>query len=185
MDGLIRWLLGSALRVAVLAGGLALLALLVSAWLHGRPRRWRLAAGDALLVGSMALVALVTLVPVPVGDQPDRINLLPFRDLAWAAQGRVDAGLALVGLTGNVLLFVPLGAAAALRFPAARLASIVVIGLTWSLAVEAGQALLDIGRLADVTDVLVNTGGTALGAWLWRSLASAQAEPHAEMDDQR
>jgi glycopeptide antibiotics resistance protein len=63
----------------------------------------------------------------------------------------------------NILLFIPLGilvSALAWRLPA-----VLCLGLGLSLCIEVTQYLLDIGRTADVNDVMENTLGTLLG-WL-------------------
>jgi glycopeptide antibiotics resistance protein len=41
-----------------------------------------------------------------------------------------------------------------------------------SLAVEATQAIMGTGRLADITDVLANTAGATLGAALWGAISA-------------
>jgi glycopeptide antibiotics resistance protein len=167
MYGLGQWLLDSALAAVLMLGLIAIGGLLLVAR-RGRAR-WRSAAADGFLVFAIGLVALFTLLPARFGEQPDRVNLLPFRDLLWAMQGRVDLGIAIAGLLGNLALFLPLGLALAMRSPSRHRLQLIGAGLAVSLAVEAGQALLDIGRLADVTDLLLNTLGAAVGIWLWRS----------------
>jgi len=176
-----RWALDTALGAGVMVGVVGLATLAMMALRTGAAGRRR-ALADGLVLAAVGMVMLFTLVPARIGEQPDRVNLLPFRDLVWAAQGQVDAGLALAGVAGNLALFVPLGIALAIRWPSGPGPRLVALGLAVSLAVESGQALLDIGRLADVTDVLVNTAGTALGIWLWRWFGSRDAgrQPEAE-----
>ncbi len=171
MYSLGRWLLDTIPGVVAMLG-LVMLGSLLLASVRGRAR-WRSAAADGLLLAALGLVVLFTLLPARLGEQPDRVNLLPFRDLIWAMQGRVDLGLAIAGLLGNLALFVPLGLALAVRHPARPTLQLIGAGLAVSVAVEAGQALLNIGRLADVTDLLLNTLGAAGGIWLWRSLSPA------------
>ncbi len=168
MYSLGRWLLDTAPGVAAMLGLVILGSLLLGA-ARGRAH-WRSAAADGFLLSAIGLVVLFTLLPARFGEQSDRVNLLPFRDLIWAVQGRVDLGLAVAGLLGNLALFLPLGLALAFRHPSRPTLQLVGAGCAWSAAVEVGQALLNIGRLADVTDVLLNTLGAAVGIWLWRSL---------------
>jgi glycopeptide antibiotics resistance protein len=83
-----------------------------------------------------------------------RLNLVPF---AFGPHPTLFEPLA------NILLFVPLGillSALAWRLPAALGA-----GFGLSLCIEVTQYLLDIGRTADVNDVMENTLGTLAG-WL-------------------
>jgi glycopeptide antibiotics resistance protein len=47
----------------------------------------------------------------------------------------------------------------------------VLLAALVSIGVEAAQAVMNVGRLADVTDVMANTGGAAIGVVLWGMLA--------------
>lgn len=80
----------------------------------------------------------------------------------------------LVDLAGNVVVFVPLGAALALalsRRPARTwLALTTLAGAGLSLAIELAQSLIPT-RVAALEDWLLNTVGVVLGALLVRCLA--------------
>ena len=145
MTSLGRWILDSVPAMVAMVGLVAGASLLLLGW-RVRSRSWRAAAsttlGDAALMASLGLVALLTLTAAPIGAQPDRVNLLPFRDQLWALEGRLDATIALATLLGNVALFVPLGVALAARSPARRGWMLVLLGMAVSVGVELVQALL-------------------------------------------
>ncbi len=160
-------IVGMTLLVGVVA--LALAAV------RAHSRGWRTAARatvpDAVLLVALGTIAILTLGD-PMGPQPDRINLIPFRDQFWALQGEIDPALATATLLANVVLFVPLGAALAARFPVSSGWALVAVAAFISLTVEGAQAVLDLGRLADVTDVLANSAGAAVGIAAWSSISA-------------
>jgi glycopeptide antibiotics resistance protein len=98
------------------------------------------------------LAALLFMTMRPSSGQGTLLNLVP---LTFQGPGAVvDAVL-------NVGVFVPLGlllVAAGIRFPVALL-----IGLLLSVGIELSQYLAQVGRTADVNDLLTNTTGTVLG----------------------
>lgn len=151
------------MAVKDMAVAVAIAALLVAASAVGvalaRARRGvalrpaLVAAGiDAALVLALITVGVLTL--WPAADDPTdraRLILVPFR----SSPGN---------LVGNVLLFLPVGAFAALRLPvfdSARRTGLAAAAL--SLSVEAVQYLFVPGRHADITDVIGNTAGALLG----------------------
>jgi glycopeptide antibiotics resistance protein len=169
--------------VDAVPGFLALAALVTAlsatlAWWRSRRVGWRAAVAgtlpDATLFVALAAIAALTL-GEPLDAQPDRVNLLPFRDVLWALDGRVEPAVAVTGLVANVLLFVPLGSALAVRHPRASTWWIAGVAGGVSLAVEVAQMLMNTGRLADITDVLANTAGAVLGAGLWAVIASGDS----------
>lgn len=84
---------------------------------------------------------------------------------AWVARSRglrrAVVVASRVALAGNVVMFVPIGALAALAFRSGWWRA-TVSGVALSLLVELLQLVL--GRSADVDDVLLNSCGAALGA---------------------
>jgi glycopeptide antibiotics resistance protein len=176
---LLSWFLAAVPAFLALAAVIAVLSL-AAAWWRSRRAGWRAAIAatfpDVVLLVALAAIAVLTL-GEPSGPQPDRINLLPFRDQMLALRGEVDAAIAAATLFANVALFVPLGAALAARHPEASGWWLIGVAAAVSLAVEAAQAVMNIGRLADVTDVLANTIGAALGAALWK-IVSAGDKPN-------
>ena len=173
MATLLDWFLAAI--PAILAFGALTLAVVLAliAW-RARRRGWRAALGatapDGVLVMALGAIAILTLGD-PMGPQPDRVNLIPFRDQWWALQGLIDPALATATLVANVLLFVPLGAALSARHPEVGGWRLVVVAAGVSIGVEAVQGVMDTGRLADVTDVLANAAGAAIGVVLWGMLA--------------
>ena len=130
-------------------------------------------AADAALVLALCAIVFVTLRPF---DADNDLELVPFADLAGGIVHR-DAGSlreAVVGAVGNVLLFVPLGAALALRGASLRLGA--GVALLVSGSVELAQLVVP-GRTTAVDDVVLNVAGAAVGlaltkAWLRRSRVS-------------
>jgi len=115
------------------------------------PRR---AAAAACVAAAALAIAALTL--FPVGNAPRRpIELC----LVCGERGLADAIL-------NVVLFVPLGAALALRGTSAGRAAL--LGAAFSAAVELCQHLVP-GRDPSPADILFNTLGTALGFAVLRS----------------
>lgn len=163
---------GFAVMCLVLAVGLGL-RLAVRRLPRARDRRHTLAmtALDSALVGAIALVVAMTLLPRHGGPSmlgqefgSTQVNLVPFatieRFLRWGTPTQQFNNLVL-----NMALFVPFGWAMALkareRFP---LVVALLTGALLSASVEAGQYLLPIHRSADVDDVLLNVVGTLVGA---------------------
>ena len=178
MDHLIGW--G---RDALLLFGVAsVLALAVSVALvrwRSRTASRRVAvtstAIDVALVLSLVAIGVVGLRPglgLPGGFE--QWNLVPFRDLARAIDGR-PWGLeaAVVGIAGNLVLFVPWGFLFALRFRRRSWRTLLLVTLAISAGVELWQALTATGRSSDVTDIVVNTAGGLVGYALGRAVTGA------------
>ena len=116
------------------------------------------------------LVALLYMTLRPAGSRV-RINLVP--DLGGADFSAFDT-------LANVAVFVPLGlilAAAGWKALGA-----VAAGFAVSLAVEVLQFIVDVGRAADVNDLITNTAGSALGwtiCWAIRAGRRGRAQPTA------
>jgi VanZ family protein len=161
--------------VALMAGLIAVPVTALRARDGGWPEAWRTTLPEAVLLVALSTIAILTLGD-PMGPQPDRINLIPFRDQFWALQGEIDPFLATATLIANVVLFVPLGAALAARFPSSSGWGLVAVAAFVSLTVEGAQAVLDIGRLADITDVLANSFGAAIGVATWSGLLGERAD---------
>ncbi len=118
------------------------------------PWLWWLAAG-----GVAAWLLWMTLRPNP----SVAADLSPLTDRA-AARG-ISHRL-LIGLTGNVVVFVPLGATLALALQGSlrrRALGATLLGAALSLVIELAQAALP-SRVSALDDWLLNTAGTAIGA---------------------
>lgn len=110
-----------------------------------------LAAGRLLLPASLLVILALTLAPFP--GRPV---------LGWSIC--LFCGVQFTSLTLlNVALFVPFGAALGARGVA--IARAVGLGFALSLAVEFSQSFIP-GRASTLGDLLWNTTGAALGAWL-------------------
>lgn len=87
--------------------------------------------------------------------------------LTTAAARRGISPYALISLAGNVVVFIPLGAALALAVggasPWRRFALATLVGAGFSLLIEAAQSAL-VTRVASPGDWLLNTLGTMVGA---------------------
>ena len=132
---------------------------------------------DVGLLLSIALICVVGLRPGrgnPGGFE--QWNLVPFRDLARAIDGR-PWGLepAVAGVAVNVAVFVPWGLFFALRFPRTRWWSFLALTLAASTAIEIWQAFNATGRSSDVTDIITNTAGGLVGYAIARGLQRAHA----------
>lgn len=123
----------------------------------------RTTALDLALVTWLALALLVTVVPMGRSGRPP-IGFIPFLDaLDRIARGFSSPADEATDIVLNVLLFMPIGAWAALRFGRRRMAAAIAGGALLSIGIEVSQALEAAGRFASTTDVLTNTSGTALG----------------------
>ena len=156
------------------------------------PRRHAAASAtiDVAFLLSLVVIGVLGLRPglgLPGGFE--QWNLVPFRDLARALDGR-PWGMqpAVVGLLGNLLLFLPFGFVSAVRFRRLTWPAMFALALAIAVGVELWQALTATGRSSDVTDVIMNTAGGMLGFAIWRALprrrprtraASGAAQPTA------
>jgi VanZ family protein len=131
-----------------------------------------------LLFAVLALIAYGSL--YPFNFKPDAIEGGMFealRQLSWARAGRGDR-------ISNVLLYLPLGFCLFLwlemrlrRVPSLVLAT--TIGALVSLAIEVAQVYVS-RRVPSLTDLVLNTSGTLLGAaggWIWQGLSALMHLP--------
>ena len=132
--------------------------------------RWlKLLVADLLALGSLAIVLVTTL--VPGGHAQHQLNLVPAAELLGDLR---DGSLSnfMVDSFGNIALFMPFGLFVPLAVQRLRdLGRITLYGGLLSLAVETAQYVLPIGRYASITDVILNTIGTAAGYITLRLLA--------------
>ncbi|TSE14702.1 VanZ family protein [Arthrobacter sp. KBS0703] len=71
-----------------------------------------------------------------------------------------------VEFASNILMFAPIGALAALAFPAFHRGRIVLAGFLASCAMELGQLLFLHDRVPSAMDIVANTSGAILGLWV-------------------
>jgi glycopeptide antibiotics resistance protein len=155
---------GTSVGVAVLAG-LALAGGWIALRLAGVRRGTTLP--DLVLAITFVAILVLTLRDGRVGQPTGSWDVVPFDDLGAALRsGSLRAiSFALVDVVTNVILFVPFGAAVALRWPALGEAKAAAVAFALSFGVELVQFLLPLGRTAQTTDVIMNTFGGWLG-WL-------------------
>jgi len=158
--------------------GFALVACLVvaAAWLALRAAgpRYARTAHELLVMLSVVTILVLTLRPGTVDRDPSW-QLMPFGDLLAALPDPGLIRLALADIVTNILLFAPLGASIALRWPALPTRRVVKSAAAFSIAIELTQGLLAAGRTAQSTDVLMNTLGAWLGWVLVRRVLAARA----------
>ena len=113
---------------------------------------------DAALAVAAVAVALLTLVPAGHGWTWGA----PLSEARWYLSS-LDSPTAMVQLTGNLLLLVPLAVLAVLRWPAlaapGRLAAAAMAG---GAGIELLQWLLPLGRVVSPLDALLNATGALL-----------------------
>jgi len=113
------------------------------------------------LAASLCLILALTTSPK---SRPSNVELLPLGDIVngirHGHQGLLVEGI--VESVANVALFVPLGAALALREWSIR--RVALYAGVLSALIEGAQLLVISGRTASVGDVLLNTLGGVLGA---------------------
>ena len=159
---------------ALIAIGLPIVAMWVVIRWFARPDR----RGDTFMRGAfgsyLVIVFAVTMFPIAVeaGRVPaeSNVNLIPFRGLF------VDGDITRVQALPNVLLGVPFGL---LLFFVARRATalqVFLLGMAFFVAIELIQLVVvstfpGSPRTADVTDVLLNVLGVAIGIGLFEVLA--------------
>ncbi len=151
----------------VLSVPVAIVTLAVSRRHHrqlpARPRLWRLLL-DVALAWCLLGIACVTLLPTPSGQTGLEwgLQLRPVVSIVDELTSAIDASVAfrIVGL--NIVLFIPLGFLLRIR-PIGWLPTIALVPAI-SLAIEALQAVLPLGRTTNIDDVLLNTLGGLLGA---------------------
>jgi len=125
-------------------------------------------ARDLALACAIALIVVLTLLmPTPTGSglEPEP-RLTPFLDLVSALRGDRSLTRVVAEMAANVALFIPFGLALRWRLPGLGLFEIGLASLALSSTMEVLQAFAVAGRWADSTDVIMNTIGGLVGAWL-------------------
>jgi|SRR5919198_5462516 glycopeptide antibiotics resistance protein len=150
--------------------GLALVACaaVTGGWLVARRLAlWRGTTRGLVLAWVVVAIAVMTLRPGHEVEPGTNWQFIPFQDLIDSFRdGPASIRLAIADIIANVLLFLPFGAALVVRWPDLRLSRIVLVGAVFSAIVETIQGVVDIGRTAQLTDVLMNVVGTGVGWWL-------------------
>jgi glycopeptide antibiotics resistance protein len=117
------------------------------------------------VVLSILLILSVTLLPQH-GLGGRRASLVPFHDISQAIRYGNQRDTGLLAVLGNLLLFVPFGFVATIRWASLdrpyRMAILVVL---FSSMLELVQFFIG-GRSSSIDDVILNTAGAVLGALL-------------------
>jgi glycopeptide antibiotics resistance protein len=112
-------------------------------------------------IGAVALtVPWVCMILAPMPG-PSVLHPVPFQEVPGYLAASPAEFVVQVG--GNLAAFAAVGALAPVRWPL-RLWQVTMIAAVGSITVESLQFLLDLGRVASVDDVLLNTGGAVLAA---------------------
>ena len=128
-------------------------------------------------LGAAAIVAIVVFAVPPNPGVQTTVNLVPLVGLADNLFS-FDWDIAVVNAIGNVVLFLPIGAAVVWRFHAG-IRRAVGIGVLLSVSVESLQFVLKNGRSVDIDDVLLNGLGTFSGAAAMSLILRAFHRPEA------
>jgi hypothetical protein len=160
----------------------------VSAATGARARRRAL--GDGLLLASVLPFALATL---SHGYGSSRaLSLMPLGELS-SSFGSAEVALSSVTLLntgGNAILLAGFGALLPLRSRSlAGLPRVAACAAALSLAVEAVQYAMALGRVSSVDDILLNTAGAVAGALVtrhrWRRRPASAAAKSVGADAER
>lgn len=115
----------------------------------------------SLFYSYICLVLMITLLPViPTFDAPT-VNLIPFRDYFYHF-GDYERQIIL-----NAVMFVPMGFMMPHFARSGTFRTVLYCALV-SLAIELLQPWVTLGRVCDVTDLITNTAGAAVGALGYR-----------------
>ncbi len=138
---------------------------------------YRLKVGQAALWWAVAAIVAVWLLWMTLRPNPTVAGELD--PLVKPASAHGISPHLLISLAGNIVVFIPLGAAVALALgrslAARRWLGTVVVGASLSLLIELVQTGIP-SRVAAVDDWLLNTAGSALGALLAEVMLFARQE---------
>jgi hypothetical protein len=171
MGGALRWLDSAIDRLIPVVVVLAVFATVIGVIHVARSRGRPIPAERSRDIALMAALLVVLVGGLWGGSRFAResnLELLPFVDLARALTDRGSLSAAIAEPIANVILFVPLGWALRRRFPGLGVGQVTAIAFGLSLGIEALQYVLVEGRFATTTDVLMNSLGGLIGAWLAR-----------------
>ena len=157
-----------AIVLAVVVGLGAAVAVALPALRRGDRHTAAVRVAQALLTGAVMAVLAVTLGQGGNMGQSTAVNLVPGSGIRTALNN-TNQELGALNLVGNVVMFASVG----LLLPVAiglRWLSTVAVAAVLSILIEVQQLI--IGRAFDVDDILLNTGGAAMGAVVGVALAS-------------
>ncbi|MFC9333919.1 VanZ family protein [Arthrobacter sp. NPDC057009] len=113
----------------------------------------------------LAALAFVAFWPSPV-DRPiaGRLQVLLYALHRVGVPELINYNF--VEFASNILMFAPIGALAALAFPAFHRGQIVLSAFLASCCMELGQRLFLRDRFPSAMDIVANTAGALLGVWV-------------------
>ena len=126
----------------------------------------------ALLIIYFIILAMLTLIPVPITNGGAlKISLIPFVDIINGIRGITTANpmYAVMVFVSNILLFVPLGFLLSIYLEIKKrlnIKYIVIAGITVSVLIEVSQLMFSLGRTTNVDDIISNTSGAVIGYFL-------------------
>ncbi|SHN42701.1 VanZ family protein [Cryptosporangium aurantiacum] len=138
---------------------------------RGSPHPWRWSFAEVGLVVGTAPWLWMILTPSGSGRS---IEAVPLVGLLSQLSGEPAVAVEQIG--GNLLVFAALGFCAPLRWDL-RVTTVAALACAGSLAVEALQYALAIGRVTSVDDVLLNTVGATAAALSVHIMKRRQARP--------
>jgi glycopeptide antibiotics resistance protein len=118
-----------------------------------------------LLAVYLVVLAGVAFWPTPV-DRPVAGRLQTVLFALHEAGLPILINYNFVEFASNILMFAPIGALAALAFPAFHRGRIVLAAFLASSAMELGQQLFLHDRVPSAMDIVANTSGAMLGVWV-------------------
>ena len=143
---------------------LGLLVFLLRARRLDRARAARITALDTAMGLWLVVILAVTVVPIRAAGYLPPIGLIPFLDaFQRIANGESTVGGEAFDVINNIILFLPLGILAGVRWGRSWRTVFILLAIALSTSIETTQALQDSGRFASATDILTNTVGAAIG----------------------
>ena len=118
-----------------------------------------------LLAVYLVGLAAVAFWPTPV-DRPVAGRLQTVLFALHHAGLPILINYSFVEFASNILMFAPIGALAALAFPALHRGRIVLSAFLVSCGMELGQLLFLHDRVPSAMDIVANTSGAMLGIWV-------------------
>lgn len=125
----------------------------------------------AFLMNSFLIA--ITLGILVVTIYPRVVNLVPLKGIYDIIFHSVDVAVPIVNVGGNIILFVPFGLLLSFLLKKKPLIKITSLGFLLSLLIEVIQYIYPTGRVSDINDLILNTLGAFLGAWIGNILVSS------------
>ncbi|SDC61312.1 VanZ like family protein [Pelagirhabdus alkalitolerans] len=123
-----------------------------------------LASVNIFLALSSISIIMVTLLPRPYEGRT--LQIIPFFSMWDNIVNFIHYTDLIRNLGFNILLFIPFGLFLCLKLPSCKLMKITYIGMIFSICIEIAQFILSIGRITNIDDVILNTLGTFIGAFM-------------------